>query len=265
MQGTLEKTESREWIMVDNNGVRLLGILHRPIQKENPPIVVILHGFASSKLGSNRCYVALAEALAKTGIAALRFDFRGSGDSESSLDEASFEDLISDALAVFEHITSLERINASRFGLFGASLGGAIGVEVSARWKKTKALALWAPVASGELWFRDFILKRPELMQAPDPLALIGTYRGINLTPAFREQFARLFAYKTLAAMPQVPVLHMHGEKDDTISIAHQEAFKTCRSNAKFITYPEEQHSLGYAVVFPEILQETLAFFAEHL
>ncbi|MCC5832688.1 MAG: alpha/beta fold hydrolase [Chlamydiales bacterium] len=265
MQGTLEKTESREWVAVDNQGVRLFGVLHRPLQKETPPVVLILHGFASSKHGSNRCYVILAEALAKAGIASLRFDFRGSGDSESTLSASSFEDLISDALAFSKHLSSLDKIDTSRMGLFGASLGGAIGVEACGRGAEAKALALWAPVASGELWLRDFIMKQPELIHA-DPHAILGTYRGIQLTSAFREQFARLFAYKTLASMPHLPFLHMHGEKDETISIAHQEAFqKACTSNAKFIAYPEEQHSLGYAKAFPDVIHETLAFFKEHL
>lgn len=265
MQGTLEKTESREWVVVDNEGVRLFGILHRPTQTEKPPIVAIFHGFASSKHGSNRCYVSLAEALAKEGIAAFRFDFRGSGDSESSLSAASFEDLISDALAVSGHLSFLEGIDSSRLGLFGASLGGAIAVEANASGRMAKALALWAPVASGELWFRDFLMKRPDLANA-DPNMILGTYKGINLTPAFREQFALLSAYKTLSTMPRLPILHMHGEEDDTISIAHQRAFRTaCGANAKFIVYPEEQHSLGYAKVFPEIIQETIAFFRENL
>lgn len=265
MQGMLEKTESREWVAVDNGGVRLFGVLHRPAQKEDPPVVAILHGFASSKHGSNRCYVALAEALAREGIAALRFDFRGSGDSEGSLSAASFEDLISDALAMTKYLLDSDGIDAKRMGLFGASLGGSIAVQASAHGGMAKALALWAPVASGELWFRDFVMKRPELMDA-DPKAILGTYKGVDLTSVFREQFAKLAAFKTLATLAHLPLLHMHGEKDDTISITHQEAFrKEAGPNSKFITYPEEQHSLGFAKAFPEVVQETVGFFKEHL
>lgn len=264
MPSTIDKTESREWVSIDNNGTQILGVLHRPMT-ENPPVVLVLHGFASSKHGSNRCYVTLAEQLAQAGIATLRFDFRGSGDSEGSLDKASFEDLISDAVAMAEYVSSVDGVDEGRIGFFGASLGGAIAVQASAQSQAAKALALWAPVASGELWFRDFMMHHPELL-AGDPNEAVGTYRGVNLSPLFREQFAQLFAYKTLAAMPELPLLHMHGEGDDVVTIAHQEAFKKCAGPiSKFITYPEEQHSLGYAKAFPDAIGETVAFFKEHL
>ncbi len=265
MLETLEKTESREGITIDNDGLNLFGILHRPIQVQNPPVVTILHGFASSKHGSNRCYVTLAELLAKEGIASLRFDFRGCGDSEGSLSEASFNEMISDAVAASKHLLTLEGIDISRMGVFGASLGGALAVESSALCEMTKAMALWAPVASGELWLRDFMMKHPEMIGV-DPRKALSDYRGIPVSSAFKEQFAALFAYKTLAGMPDIPLLHMHGEGDDVVSIAHQDAFKqACSSQGKFVTYPDEAHSLGYAKVFAEAIQETVTFFKEHL
>lgn len=265
MQGTLEKTTTRNWITVENAGVQLFGVLHRPTNVENLPVVLILHGFASSKQGSNRCYVTMAEALANEGIAALRFDFRGSGDSEGTLDEASLEDLISDALCVAYSLNDHEDLDATKVGIFGASLGGSIAVQAAAKGRLAKALALWAPVASGELWLRDFLMKHPEFLKT-DPRQALGTYRGIKLSPVFREQFAELSTYKTLSLISDLPLLHMHGERDAVISISHQEAFrKTSGSQATFISYPEEEHSLGYAKIFPEVIRETVSFFKEHL
>lgn len=264
MQGVLEKTESRESIVIENNGLQLFGILHRPLNVYNPPVVLIMHGFASSKHGSNRCYVTLAEAMVKEGIAVLRFDFRGCGDSEGSLNDSSLNDLISDALAVLGHISKIEGIDGERIAIFGASLGGSIAVEASALWSGIKALALWSPVASGELWFRDFLTKHPEYKNAP-PTSALALYRGVKLTPQFREQFAKLFAYKTAATMPTLPILHMQGERDETISMAHQEAFKAANPKATCIRYPEEQHSLGFAKVFPEVIAETIAFFKRYI
>lgn len=265
MQATLEKTTSRTWITVQNADVQLFGVLHSPLNVKNPPIVLILHGFASSKLGSNRCYVAMAESFANEGIAALRFDFRGSGDSEGSLDEASVEDLISDALSVAHSLDDHEELDATKLGIFGASLGGSIAVQAAAKGGLGKALALWAPVASGELWLRDFLMKHPEFLQT-DPYQTLGAYRGVKLSPAFKEQFFQLSAYKTLTSLSHLPLLHMHGERDSVVSIAHQEAFRrTGSSSATFISYPEEEHSLGYAKIFPEVIRETVAFFKEHL
>ncbi|MCH9626664.1 MAG: alpha/beta hydrolase [Gammaproteobacteria bacterium] len=266
MHGTLVKSESREWITIANEGIQLFGVVHRPLQVENPPLVVVMHGFASSKHGSNRCYVALAEALTTVGIACLRFDFRGCGDSEGSMNEASVEDLISDGVAVSKFALSIDGVDATRVGIFGASLGGAIAVEVCDRLKGVvKALTLWAPVASGELWFRDFIKKHPEMLSA-EPTDTMGTYRGVCVSPLFREQFARLHAYKTWGTLADLPLLHMHGEGDAIISIAHQEAYKqVAQSDAKFITYPEEAHSLGFAKALPDAIEKSVTFFKETL
>ena len=266
MEKILEKSERREWVVIENLGQQIFGILHRPVQVQNPPVVVILHGFASCKQGSNRCYIKLAESFAKAGIAALRFDFRGSGDSEGALSALSFEDLLSDALAVLEEVKGFQGVDHERIGLFGASLGGSIAVLSANQFQKIKAMALWAPVASGELWYRDFLTRYPEFIQV-DPTKVFSNYRGIELNPLFREQFGRMSAYKTIEHLPHLPILHMHGEKDDTVTIAHQEAFRLAcpGANARFLKYPDDQHSLGFSPCLPEVIGESLRWFQQHL
>lgn len=265
MQTSETTVERREWATIDQKGKKLFAVLHRPLDVARPPLVLFFHGFASSKHGSNRCYVALSEALSREGIASLRCDFRGSGDSEGSLHHASFHDLMADALAILAYGHGVEGIDPERIGLFGSSLGGTLAVQTSAVTQRVRALALWSPVASGELWFRDFLMKYPELRHA-SPSDILNTYRRVHISPLFKEQFAQLFAYKTFGELHQIPILHMHGEKDTMVSIAHQEAFRTCAGpNVRFLTYPGEEHSLGYSPSLPEILQEVTHFFKEHL
>lgn len=267
MQGTMEKTESREWVVIENGNQRIFAILHRPLHVENPPLVITMHGFTSSKLGSNRGYVKLAEGLTREGIACLRFDFRGCGDSEGDMSTLTFEDLISDAVAVCRYATCLEGIDTQRIGLFGASLGGAIAILSTPIHHLTKALVLWAPVASGELWYRDFIKEHPELIKV-DPAEALGTHRGIKLSPLFREQFGRMRSYEVLGKLSTIPVLHMHGEQDPEISIEHQQVFqKACvhNSSARFLTYSETQHAFGQSTVFPAAMKETINWFKNYL
>ncbi len=256
----------RESVTLENRGQQMFGILHRPVGISNPPLVMIHHGFASSKHGSNRCYVHLGDALAKEGIAAFRFDFRGSGDSEGSLAELSFEDLVSDAHQAYDFVNALKGIDRARIGVFGASLGGSIAVLSNAQALKVKAMALWAPVASGELWYRDFLRQNPQLINI-EPSKVLANYRGVVLNQVFRQQFGQMFAAQALEKLKSLPVLHMHGEKDSTLSLAHQEAFRKVVSNAesRFITYPGSEHSLGFSPAFPEVIQETLKWFKNYL
>ena len=64
-------------------GLKISGILHKPEGMkpgEKRPAVMVLHGFGSNKLSSN-CILP-CKMLAEWGYAALRFDFRGCGESE---------------------------------------------------------------------------------------------------------------------------------------------------------------------------------------
>ena len=268
MPVTLDKLERREWIIVESAGQKIFGILHRPTYCERPPPVVLLfHGFASSKHGSNRCYVKLAENFAKEGIATLRFDFRGSGDSDGDLSEMTFEDLLADALAVLENLEGIDGIDPNRVALFGASLGGTLAILSAARYGSIKALALWAPVASGEIWYRDFLIQNPQYLHA-DPAQVLASYRGIQLHPLFREQFGQMAAWKTMHQLTHIPTLMMHGERDQTITMAHQEAFRhSCASNreVRFVKYADGEHSLGFSPHFPDVVKESLCWFQKHL
>lgn len=268
MPGTLDKVETREPLVIAQAGGQIMGVLHRPAGVDHAPVVVVCHGFASSKHGSNRCYVTLAEYLARQGIATLRFDFRGSGDSEGVLSEISFEDLIADGVAVLEAIEDMEGIDAERIGLFGASLGGAIAVLAAARTQKAKAVVLWAPVASGELWFRDFLMHHPEYLHV-DPSKILSTYRGIQLNDAFRNEFKNMHACKACRELIDAAVLVMQSEKDETVSIAHLEAFRqACAgldSPTRFVRYPDGEHSLGFSPDFPAVLEETKQWFEQYL
>lgn len=272
MPATLDKLETREPLMITNNEQQIFAVLHRPLGIDFAPVVVVHHGFASSKHGSNRCYVTLAEHLAKNGIATIRFDFRGSGDSEGALTELSFNDLVSDSVAVLQSIESIEGIDSKRIGLFGASLGGAIAVFGAARFVQANAqinaLALWAPVASGELWYRDFLVRHPEYVHV-NPSQVLSSYRGIQLSDAFREEFKQMYAYKTAGELTDVPLLVMQGEKDETVSINHLEAFRqSCASSdspMRFVKYPDGEHSLGFSPDFASALEETQQWFEYYL
>ena len=58
----------------------LLGILARPATPENTAVVVVVGG-PQYRAGSHRQFVLLSRTLAAAGIAVLRFDYRGMGDS----------------------------------------------------------------------------------------------------------------------------------------------------------------------------------------
>jgi exosortase A-associated hydrolase 1 len=70
-------------IVFDCEGDRLVGVLSVPETPIGIGVVVIVGG-PQYRAGSHRQFVHLARAVAAAGVATLRFDYRGMGDSEGS-------------------------------------------------------------------------------------------------------------------------------------------------------------------------------------
>src|SRR6185503_7106932 len=151
----IKEREQRSPITMVSGGEKLFGILHRP-SHQMAPAVIIIHGFASHKVGTNRSWVLLAEALREAGIAVLRFDQRGFGDSEGDFSKLAISDMLQDIQVALHYMRGLEMIDKERIALFGSSFGGALTVVAAAQSQLVRALALWAPVASGPLWIADW-------------------------------------------------------------------------------------------------------------
>lgn len=259
---------TREWVTFESQGQKIFGILHLPEKEKPVPAVIILHGFASHKIGTNRSYIQMADALAEVGIATLRFDFRGAGDSEGDISEMTLSGFVADARLAFEHISEDYRIDEKRIGLFGSSLGGAIAVLTASQLQKIKALVLWAPVASGKLWYLDWIAQNPDKAQQV-PSSALAYYRGVKVNPHFQQEFASMDATTHLKNLEQVPLLHIHGENDTTLSLMHQKAYEAHRKNSpaptRFMTIPEAEHMLGLSAHFPEVMQTVVKWYQTYL
>ena len=92
-----------------------LGKLSAEIQKPaiNPgdkcPMVMLLHGFTGDKY--NRPLTDIADALEKKGVASIRFDFNGHGDSEGDFINMTVLNEIEDARKVYEYVKGLDYVS----------------------------------------------------------------------------------------------------------------------------------------------------------
>lgn len=76
----------REHAVVFGDESPLVGIITEPDSgcRENVPVFLFLNAGIDHRVGPNRLYVTLARKLAEVGVASLRFDFSGIGDSPVS-------------------------------------------------------------------------------------------------------------------------------------------------------------------------------------
>ncbi len=123
-----------------SEGQKISGILHLP-EKKNPPCVIASHGLLSSK--DSEKYIALGDRLSQEGIAMLRFDFRGIGESEGRMEDDTISRRIVDLGSAIDFIRTRQDLR-NRIGLFGSSLGGYVSLIKASMDKKIRAVVIWA-------------------------------------------------------------------------------------------------------------------------
>jgi len=131
------------------DGVTLAGTLSMP-DKEGPhPAVVLLQGSGDNgrdyAYRGHKFFLVLADHLTRHGIAVLRYDLRGVGESEGRLSGASLEDLGRDAASALRFLKNRPGADPTRVGLIGHSMGGMIAPRIHDQFEQTAFLVLLAP------------------------------------------------------------------------------------------------------------------------
>lgn len=247
-------------------GQQIVGMLHLPEGRGRFPTALLLHGFTGTKVEMHRMFVKLARSFAQHGIATLRFDFRGSGDSAGEFEDMTIRSEVADALEAIKFLGRHKRINSRRLALVGMSMGGAIAAHVVAREKgHVKSLVLWAPVAEGA-----GILDELSTPDAVSSLAETGlTDHGGNLVGvAFVRQFADMKPLREVARS-KCPVLIVHGSKDETVPPHHGDLYERALHAAKRVVrkvvIPGADHTFNKHIWEQRLITETVDWLGETL
>ncbi len=138
-------------VQFSSGGLALRGELHTPAVLPAPAFVCI-HGLTLN----HHMFEPLAARAEAAGIACLRFHLRGHGDSEGRLEEQGFEEQVADLRAALAFMRARPEVEASRLGLLGFSLGGALASVAAAREAPgaIKALATWGSLLDTGHWMK---------------------------------------------------------------------------------------------------------------
>jgi dienelactone hydrolase len=124
----------------------------------------------------------LAYALGTAGVASLRCDDRGTGDSTGTFGDATLDTLVGDARAQVAALRREPAIDPARIGVIGHSEGGVIAPILAAKDKKLRALALLAapgrPLDEVLLEQVDRAQRRTGAADA-DRVATLARYRAV--------------------------------------------------------------------------------------
>lgn len=185
-----------ERVSFQGDGQRVSGILHLP-DRQGPDCVIASHGLLSSK-GSEK-YIALGERMAKEGIAMLRFDFRGIGESEGRIEDDTVSRRIADLGSAIDFVRSRPGLG-NRMGLVGSSLGGYVTLIRASMEKGINSIVIWA---------------------TPFHLDDLGSKKGGEEYPLPDEAFFKdLPKHRLLPLLPKISnCLIIHGENDESVPV----------------------------------------------
>lgn len=142
-------------------GSQLVGILHRAESACSHGVLIVVGG-PQYRVGSHRQFTLLARRLASEGIAVMRFDYRGMGDSEGAT--RSFDDIGDDIrAAIDEFLRRVEKVRSIViWGLCDAASAAILYAPGDARVSSLVLLNPWVRTEAGaaKTYIRHYYVKR---------------------------------------------------------------------------------------------------------
>ena len=245
-----------EKISIQGKG-RLSAYLQKPYADYRGPIAVLMHGFmANKKLEPLK---SIANELESRGIASLRFDFDGHGESEGRFRDMTVLTELDDARRVIDFVRqagvydSIALVGHSQGGVVAGMIAGELGDEIKAVVQLAPAAVLKDDALQGVLMGRHYDPSNP-----PETLTVFfhrvgkGYFLAAQSLPIYEQ-----------SSLYQGPVLLIHGTKDKIVPHSYSEKYDQVYSNSQLQLYEGENHFLSKCR--EAIVRQTVDFLAENL
>ncbi|MFC2166552.1 alpha/beta hydrolase family protein [Acidobacteriota bacterium] len=218
-------------ILFENSaGIKLCGILSTPSFEKPESVIILCHGFSTSKDG--RTNTLLEKILNDNGLATFRFDFFGHGESGGAFEEITISEAVDNVLQAVKFVKTS---GFKRIGLIGSSFGGMASILAASQIGDLSVLALKSPVSD----YTEILEQRNHGGQNIEDWRIKGMmfFRGakdmdLKLKFAFFEDSQTIDGYRA-AKKIKVPTLIVHGKMDETVpveqSVKASQLIKNCR------------------------------------
>ncbi len=216
------------------SGETLAGLLELPTEPK--AFALFAHCFTCGKdiAAASR----ISRSLASSGIAVLRFDFTGLGNSDGDFANTNFSSNIDDLISAAE---ALEAQYEAPSLLVGHSLGGAAVLSAALKLDSVKAVATVAAPASANHVKHLFSSSEAEILEQGQAQVKLGL-REFTLKRQFVEDLDTYFSteqYRNLKAA----LLVMHSPTDTLVSINEAaRIYEAARHPKSFISLDDADH-----------------------
>lgn len=215
-------------VELDSRGLTLRGYLELPdnASAEKPvPLLVMFHGFTGTISEKHFLLSRLSRHVVEMGVATLRLDFGGSGESDGDFYDVTPRTEVEDGCAILTYGCSLPEVDSHRVGLLGYSLGGFVATNVAAR--EARRLSRLVLISPGLATHRKMELLQEETGRASRGSLVVGQ--------AFIDDGKALDALAAAKCCP-MPVSIIQGTSDAVVPFVNAMAYESAFPHAG-VTY----------------------------
>ena len=230
-------------VQIDGSKGQLAAIIQKPELTEGQrcPMVMLCHGFSGRKDGP--MFEIIADSLSAHGIASIRFDFNGHGESEGDFVEMTVPNEVEDARQVYEYVRDLRYV--SDVAIVGHSQGGVVAGMTAGELGTDafRAVVLMAPAAV----LRDDAIRGSTMGATYDPLdppAFVPLYGNLKLGGDYIKTAFSLPIYET-SAKYQGPALIVHGTADRVVPYTYGERYHQIWPQSELVILDAYDHGFS--------------------
>ncbi|MCF0111942.1 MAG: prolyl oligopeptidase family serine peptidase [Erysipelotrichaceae bacterium] len=259
--------EKRVFVRCEDHDVPM--VVAYPDDLSKPvPCMLLLHGYMAYKEGDGYLFRKTAEELAKNGIATARIDFVSMGENRYSRKNYGMVTMLKEVKVSFAYLCEDEKIDSSRIGILGHSLGGRV------TWLSASLPSKCLVAFNGAVNVRDKnMMKQPASFTSVEgtEYTLVNTSDGRTelLFPRFYEEMASctnedIYSYTN-------PVLVCVGANDPTLppQVSYSFVEECGMENVEMLVIDNANHTFNaktgdYTKVY-ELLSKLNPWLDEHL
>ncbi len=246
----------QENVRFPSDDVELSGVVHMPEglkSGERLPAIIMMHGFGANKSGGPEW---ICRQFESWGYVALRFDYRGCGESGGERGRVIPLEEVADARNALTYMTTRPEVDPARIALCGSSLGAGVAVYAGGIDPRVAAVILENGLGNGERiirgmhtpesWARfmqlmadgirhrettgqSLMVHRFDIFEMPKELQINLTSNG-SLMQFTAETAVGFFMFRPeemIAKIAPRPILILHSARDRVCNF--EEAFSLMR------------------------------------
>jgi putative redox protein len=222
----------------NSEGERLAALLDRPVDGDPIAYALFAHCFTCSK--DLKAANDVSRSLAAEGVAVLRFDFTGIGESEGEFARTTFSSNVTDLVAAAEFMA--RDLEAPKI-LVGHSLGGAAVLKAAGQIPSARAVATIAAPSSPRHVLRAVGSKREDIVRDGEAEVVIAG-RPIRIRRRFLDDLAEDDMRASIGALGRA-LLVFHSPLDEVVGIDNAtDIFVAARHPKSFVSLDSADHLL---------------------